>query len=95
MSAAQHTLDISADNQPTVLERLLQVTRYRGFMVTGFNVLPSQDQSTLAIKLTVKSDHCGSSSSENAIQKLYHQLNKLFDINHVNLAQVATLQSRG
>ena len=36
-----HTLEVTADNQPTALERLLQVTRYRGFLVTDLSVATS------------------------------------------------------
>ena len=71
----QHTLRITAHNQPTVLERLLQVTRYRGFSVTGMTMFPSDETNMLDIELSVSSEH--------SIEQLNHQLAKLFDINEV------------
>ena len=66
----QHTLRITAHNQPTVLERLLQVTRYRGFSVTGMTMFPCNESNLLDIELSVSSEHS-------------IQLSKLFDINDV------------
>ena len=56
MNNLQHTLEITAQNQPAVLERLLQVTRYRGFSVDGFTVYPNQNDTHLDIKMTVHDD---------------------------------------
>jgi len=83
-----HTLEITADNQPTVLERLLQVTRYRGFSVVGFSVFPNKNETMLDIKLTVHDDKKPTNEQQNNIRKLSLQLNKLFDINHVNLKSI-------
>jgi len=80
-----HTLQIKAENQPTVLERLLQVTRYRGFSITAFRVLPTMTGNMLDITLTVHEAGEFSDNPENNMTKLCHQLNKLFDIKHVNL----------
>ena len=80
----QHTLRITAHNQPTVLERLLQVTRYRGFSVTGMTMFPSNDTSLLDIELSVSSEH--------SIDHLNHQLAKLFDINDVVIADNSSQQ---
>ena len=71
----QHTLRITAHNQPTVLERLLQVTRYRGFSVTGMTMFPCNESNLLDIELSVSSEH--------SIEHLNHQLSKLIDINDV------------
>jgi len=80
-----HTLEITAENQPTVLERLLQVTRYRGFSVTTFSVFPSENETLLDIKLAVHNGKTSIDSQQCSVKKLYHQLNKLFDIRHVDL----------
>lgn len=87
-----HTIEITADNQPTVLERLLQVTRYRGFVVTNFSVLTAAEDNLLDIKLTVKDPKGLSATPEAGIQRLYNQLNKLFDIRHVNLLKSKNIQ---
>ncbi|WP_448547130.1 acetolactate synthase 2 small subunit [Thalassotalea fusca] len=73
----QHTLRISANDQPTVLERLLQVTRYRGFTVTGMTMFPSENSEKLDIELTV--------NSEQSIEHLHHQIHKLFDVEQVHV----------
>ena len=77
VNTQQHTLRITAHDQPTVLERLLQVTRYRGFLVTGMTMFPSTDENILDIELTVQSDK--------SIEHLHHQLNKLIDISDVSV----------
>jgi len=92
MNNLQHTLEITAVNQPAILERLLQVTRYRGFLVDGFTVHPVQNDSFLDIKLTVHDDEATVSVKENNIRKLFNQLNKLFDVNHIDLKQTSTFQ---
>jgi len=88
-----HTLEITADNQPTVLERLLQVTRYRGFVVTDFNVSTTAKTDMLDIKLTVKDPKELATDPSAGLQRLYHQLNKLFDIKQVNLLKSEGTQS--
>jgi acetolactate synthase II small subunit len=80
----QHTLRITAHNQPTVLERLLQVTRYRGFSVTGMTMFPSNESNLLDIELSVSSEH--------SIDQLNHQLAKLFDINDVVITDNSSQQ---
>ncbi|MFD2167434.1 acetolactate synthase 2 small subunit [Thalassotalea euphylliae] len=82
----QHTLRISAAQQPTVLEKLLQVTRYRGFMVTGITMFPQTESECFDIEMTV--------SSEQSVDQLHCQLNKLFDINQVEIQDTAMQQCR-
>jgi acetolactate synthase II small subunit len=77
MTRQTHTLRITAENQPTVMEKLLQVTRYRGFIVTGMTMFPESDSSLLTIELSVQSD--------NSIEHLQYQLNKLIDITTIKL----------
>jgi len=89
----QHTIEIAAYNQPTVLERLLQVTRYRGFSVINFSVLSNKQKQQLDIELTVQSTGKPISEELN-IQRLYNQLNKLFDIKHVNLVALVAQQKQ-
>jgi len=82
----QHTLKITASDQPTVLERLLQVSRYRGFTVTGMTMFPSGESKQLDIELNV--------ASEQPVANLEKQLNKLFDILDVNVENKETQQCR-
>ena len=80
----QHTLRITAHDQPTVLERLLQVTRYRGFVVTGMTMFPNKENALLDIEMSVRSEH--------SITHLQHQLDKLFDISDVTVDNILSQQ---
>jgi len=80
----QHTLRITAEDQPTVLERLLQVTRYRGFVVTGMTMFPHKEGDLLDIELSVR--------SEQTIDRLQWQLHKLIDITQINVDNTNTQQ---
>ena len=80
----QHTLKITAQQQPTVLEKLLQATRYRGFVVKGMTMFQNVDSSLLDIELSV--------SSNQSIDKLTVQLNKLYDVNTIQVATTEQLQ---
>ncbi|TQV85460.1 acetolactate synthase 2 small subunit [Aliikangiella coralliicola] len=75
----QHLIKIKANNQPTTLEQLLRVVRFRGFKVDriSMNILP-QDQA-LDIQVSVK--------SKRPIHLLENQLMKLVDINQVYVEQ--------
>lgn len=81
------TLEINAQNQPTVIERLLQVTRYRGFSIVDLTVKPGFRNKLLDIKLTVQNSKANEPLHENSFQKLSSQLGKLFDINQVKQFQ--------
>jgi len=87
-----HTLEVTADNQPTALERLLQVTRYRGFQVTDLSVSSGQSEQVLEIKMSVNQPSVDPALDQNGIERLYNQLNKLFDIKHVNLVEPKLVQ---
>lgn len=73
-----HVLNITANNTPAVVERLLQVTRYRGYQLTGLELQPRNDDRSLAITLSV--------SSDKPIHLLTSQLHKLYDIVQLELA---------
>lgn len=74
-----HLLTIQTKNQPVVLERLLQVTRYRGFEVAGMEMKPLADFSGLLVTLSIVSDK--------PISLLTNQLNKLYDIEFLDCAE--------
>ena len=80
----QHTLNITAQQQPTVLEKILQATRYRGFVVKGMTMFHDVEKDLINIKLSVSSVH--------AIEKLTVQLNKLYDIDTIAIASSESLQ---
>lgn len=88
-----HKLKVVANNQPTALERLLQVTRYRGFIVTNLLVSSTQQDSTLEIEMSVNQPSVDPVLDQNGIERLYNQLNKLFDIKHVNLVESSVTNS--
>jgi acetolactate synthase II small subunit len=76
----QHTLKITADDQPAMLERMLQVARYRGFVVAGITALPNATTKLLDIDLSVR--------SRLPIEHLTNQLNKLIDIRNVSVNNI-------
>jgi len=78
-----HTLEIIANNQPTILERMLQVTRFRGFDITQLSVDLVQTDNHLLIKLTVSDPTNGAIVIGQAIDRLHSQLMKLFDIKQI------------
>lgn len=74
----EHTLKITANNKMAVVERLMQVTRYRGFMIIAFNMnLNEVNEFNILLKV----------QSNKPIEKLYVQLSKLFDVSNVCVSQ--------
>ena len=80
-----HVLTIQTKNQPVVLERLLQVTRYRGFEVAGMEMKPMADFSGLLVTLSIVSDK--------PISLLTNQLNKLYDIEYLDCVESERTQA--
>ena len=66
-----HSVELTLKQQPEVLERVLRVTRHRGFTITKLTMILNED-STLKVNFDVK--------SERVIGLLTHQLTKLFDV---------------
>ncbi|MAA94559.1 MULTISPECIES: acetolactate synthase 2 small subunit [unclassified Arsukibacterium] len=73
-----HTLNITANNEASVVERLLQVARYRGYQLAGLELTPLAEKAGLSITLTV--------SSDKPIHLLTSQLHKLYDVRDLQLA---------
>ena len=67
---SEHTLYIEMNPSPDVLERVLRVTRHRGFTVRNMNMAYAGSQSQMAVTV----------SSERPIDQLTRQLDKLFDV---------------
>lgn len=82
---SNHVLTIQTKNQPVVLERLLQVTRYRGFEVAGMEMKPMADFSGLLVTLSIVSDK--------PISLLTNQLNKLYDIEYLDCVESELTQA--
>ncbi|MCB5226430.1 acetolactate synthase 2 small subunit [Alishewanella sp. 16-MA] len=82
----QHTLTITTSNEATVVERLLQVTRYRGYKLAGLELKPLTDRAGMRITLQVQSDK--------PIALLTSQLVKLYDVQQLELASAAVAALR-
>jgi acetolactate synthase II small subunit len=80
-----YQLTIKVDDKQVVLERILQVTRYRGFLISGMNAQVNTGTHVGTIELMVR--------SERPIELLVDQINKLIDIKEVKVDNSATLQS--
>jgi len=73
----QYQLIIMTDDKQVVLERILQVTRYRGFLIHGMNAAVNTGNNIATITLMVSSDR--------PISLLVDQINKLIDIKSVKV----------
>ena len=80
-----YTLIIMTDDKQVVLERILQVTRYRGFLINGMTAKVNTGNNIATIELFV--------SSERPISLLTDQINKLVDIKSVKVDNTASMQS--
>lgn len=65
------------DDKQVVLERILQVTRYRGFLINGMTASVNNANNIATIELLVSSDR--------PISLLIDQINKLVDIKGVEV----------
>lgn len=80
---SQYKLKIVSKAQATVLERLLQVTRYRGFHVTSMTMFAG-GHDEFDIQLSVVSDK--------SVENLKQQLLKIIDIERINVEDQAQQQ---
>ncbi|MDP7592809.1 MAG: acetolactate synthase 2 small subunit [Litorilituus sp.] len=72
-----YKLIIMTDDKQVVLERILQVTRYRGFLIDGITAKVNTGNNIATIELFVSSDR--------SIALLIDQINKLVDIKSVKV----------
>ncbi len=72
-----YQLLIHADDKQVVLERILQVTRYRGFLISGITASVNTGTNIGTIELMVRSSR--------PIELLVDQINKLIDIKDVKV----------
>lgn len=82
-----YQLDMLLSNQPAVLERVLQTTRYRGFKVDSMQMQPASKQMRVSMQV----------SGQQPISLLTSQLHKLYDLASLEcqaqLAHTGELQS--
>ncbi len=81
-----HTLTITTSNEASVVERLLQVTRYRGYQLAGLQLTPLTDRAGMRITLQVQSDK--------PITLLTNQLVKLYDVQQLEMASATVAALR-
>ncbi len=72
-----HIIHLHTFNELATLERLLRVTRHRGFQVNSMNVTTSQNQQELEITLSV--------DSQRPVQLLFNQLGKIHNVHSVQV----------
>ena len=77
MTLNKYQLVIMADDKQVVLERILQVTRQRGFLINAMNAEVNTGNNVATITMTVSSDR--------PISLLVDQINKLIDIKGVKV----------
>ncbi len=77
-----YKLIIMTDDKQVVLERILQVTRYRGFLINGMTAQVNTGNNIATIELLVSSDR--------PISLLIDQINKLVDIKSVEVDNSAS-----
>ncbi|MFP1962625.1 acetolactate synthase 2 small subunit [Lonsdalea quercina] len=73
----RHQISIQARFRAETLERVLRVTRHRGFQVSAMNMSSEKDGAQLNIELTV--------ASQRPVDLLSTQLSKLLDISRVEI----------
>ncbi|PHM50938.1 acetolactate synthase 2 small subunit [Xenorhabdus miraniensis] len=73
----QHQLAIQAKFCPEILERILRVTRHRGFQIRALNMDHTTDSDNVSIELTV--------ASQRPVNLLFSQLMKLVDVAGVEI----------
>ncbi len=81
-----YTLIIMVDDKQVVLERILQVTRYRGYLINGITAKVNTGNNVATIELFVSSDR--------PISLLVDQINKLVDIKSVKVDNNASQPSK-
>ena len=70
----QYRLTIIAQQQPVLMERILQVVRYRGFSAKSLRMLPAQ-ANKVVIEVSVEGDK--------SVENLQKQLLKIIDIEQI------------
>ncbi|HGJ5874396.1 MULTISPECIES: acetolactate synthase 2 small subunit [Arsenophonus] len=80
-----YRLNIEARFRPEILERILRVTRHRGFQVNAIIMNQRSDGNNVSIEITV--------NSQRPLNILCSQLIKLVDVFDIEIKQQAVKQS--
>lgn len=72
-----HTFKIITANEPAVIERLLRVTRHRGYTLQSLQVKVLSEQTSIQLSVV----------SERPVHRLFNQLEKLYDVIKIEVSE--------
>ncbi|MGL6026766.1 MAG: acetolactate synthase 2 small subunit [Vibrio sp.] len=76
----RYLLDIKADDKPVLLERVLRVTRHRGFVIKQVAATQNHASTIASVEIIVDSDR--------PISTLTNQIEKLWDVRSVDVTVI-------
>ncbi|EOW9155397.1 acetolactate synthase 2 small subunit [Vibrio cholerae] len=76
----RYLLDIKADDKPVLLERVLRVTRHRGFVIKQVAATQNHESKIASVEIIVDSDR--------PITPLTNQIEKLWDVRTVEVTAI-------
>lgn len=76
----RYLLDIKADDKPALLERVLRVTRHRGFVIKQVAATQNHASKIASVEIIVDSDR--------PITTLTNQIEKLWDVRTVEVTAI-------
>ncbi|WP_428771912.1 acetolactate synthase 2 small subunit [Vibrio sp.] len=76
----RYLIDIKADDKPVLLERVLRVTRHRGFVIKQVAATQNHESKIASVEIIVDSDR--------PISFLTNQIEKLWDIRSVEVTVI-------
>ncbi|ELH0900217.1 acetolactate synthase 2 small subunit [Vibrio cholerae] len=76
----RYLLDIKADDKPVLLERVLRVTRHRGFVIKQVAATQNHESKIASVEIIVDSDR--------PISTLTNQIEKLWDVRTVEVTAI-------
>ncbi|ENM3942991.1 acetolactate synthase 2 small subunit [Vibrio cholerae] len=76
----RYLLDIKADDKPVLLERVLRVTRHRGFVIKQVAATQNHESKIASVEIIVDSDR--------PIATLTNQIEKLWDVRTVEVTAI-------
>ncbi|ENM3738910.1 acetolactate synthase 2 small subunit [Vibrio cholerae] len=76
----RYLLDIKADDKPVLLERVLRVTRHRGFVIKQVAATQNHASKIASVEIIVDSDR--------PIATLTNQIEKLWDVRTVEVTAI-------
>ncbi|TQO85531.1 acetolactate synthase 2 small subunit [Vibrio cholerae] len=76
----RYLLDIKADDKPVLLERVLRVTRHRGFVIKQVAATQNHESKIASVEIIVDSDR--------PITTLTSQIEKLWDVRTVEVTAI-------